>query len=134
MNTTMTHFNSGKSVQWPRAAYLAVAAAILIAGCASNPPPTEQMATSRNAISSASSAGGTEFAPFQMNQAMQKMDAAERAINDKDFELARQLAEKAQVDAQLAAAMARSAKANKAAVALQEANRVLNLELDRKAP
>jgi hypothetical protein len=60
------------------------------------------------------------------------MAAAERAMVDKNYELARTLAEQAQVDAQLAGAMARSAKATKAAEALQEDSRVLRQELDRK--
>lgn len=49
-----------------------------------------------------------------------------------DYVLARRLAEQAQVDAQLAAATARSAKAQKAASALQEDNRVLRQEIFRK--
>ncbi len=109
-----------------------VAAAILMAGCASAPPPLELMATSRAAVASANSAGGNEFAPIQLKTAMEKMAGAERAMVDKNYELARTLAEQAQVDAQLAGAMARSAKATKAAEALQEDSRVLRQELDRK--
>ena len=64
---------------------------------------------------------------------MEKMDAAEKAMTEEDYPLARQLAEEAQVDAQLAATTARSAKAQKAASALQEDNRVLRKEIDRNA-
>jgi hypothetical protein len=110
---------------------VSLAVAIFIAGCAGN-PPTEQMAVSKVAVSNASSAGGNEFAPIQLRSAMEKMDAAERAMTAEDYVLARQLAEEAQVDAQLAAATARSAKAQKAASALQEDNRVLRKEIDRK--
>lgn len=108
------------------------AAAILIAGCASTPAPVEQMAVSRAAVSNASSAGANDFAPLQLRSATEKMDAAERAMTEKDYALARQLAEQAQVDAQLAAATARSAKAKKAADALQESSRILREELERK--
>ena len=107
-------------------------AAILIAGCAGS-PPTEQMAVSKVAVSTANSAGGNEFAPLQLRSAMEKMDAAEKAMSEEDYPLARQLAEEAQVDAQLAATTARSAKAQKAASALQEDNRVLRKEIDRNA-
>jgi len=111
-----------------------VAAAIFMAGCASTTPaPTEQMAVSKAAVSNASSAGGNEFAPLQLKSAMEKMDAAERAMAEKNYVLARQLAEQAQVDAQLAGAMARSAKAKKAADAVQEDSRVLRQEIDRKS-
>ena len=115
-----------------------VAAAIFMAGCASTPAtpvipaPTEQMAVSRAAVNNASSAGGNEFAPLQLKSAMEKMDAAERAMGEKNYARARLLAEEAQVDAKLAEATARSAKAQKAAAALQEDNRVLRKEIDRK--
>lgn len=110
-----------------------VGAAIFMAGCASTPPPLEQMAVSRAEVSNANSAGGNEFAPIQLKSAMEKMDAAERAMAEKNYVLARQLAEQAQVDAQLAGATARSAKAQKAADALQEDSRVLRKEIDRQS-
>jgi len=121
-----------KSNQMMHRIGISVAAAIFMAGCASTPAPTEQMAVSRAAVGNANSAGGNEFAPLQLKSAMEKMDAAERAMAKKDYVLARQLAEQAQVDAQLAGAMARSAKAKKAADALQEDSRVLRQEIERK--
>jgi hypothetical protein len=108
-------------------------AALFMAGCASIPAPTEQMAVSRVAVSNASSAGGNEFAPLELKSAMDKMSGAERAMAEKNYVLARQLAEQAQVDAQLAGAIARSAQAKKAADALQEDSRVLRQEIDRKS-
>ncbi|WP_445369616.1 DUF4398 domain-containing protein [Methylomonas sp. BW4-1] len=110
-----------------------LAALTIVAGCASLPPPTEQIAVSKAAVNRASSAGGNEYAPIPLKAAVEKMDAAERAMAQEDYLLARQLAEQAQVDAQLAAATARSAKAQKAARELQESNRVLREEIDRKA-
>jgi hypothetical protein len=128
----MKKFHKIRSYQKMHSFGLSVAAAIIIAGCAGI-PPTEQMAVSKVAVSNASSAGGNEFAPLQLRSAMEKMDAAERAMAAEDYVLAKQLAEEAQVDAQLAAATARSAKAQKAASALQEDNRVLRKEIDRNA-
>lgn len=109
-----------------------VAAAAFIAGCATTPAPTEQMAISRAAINNANSAGANEFAPLQIKAAMEKMDAAERAMLQKEYVHARQLAEQAQVDAQLAGATAYSVKAQKMADALQEDRRILREEIDRK--
>ncbi len=111
---------------------LTLAAVFFMTGCASTPAPTEQMAISRAAVSNASSAGSNEFAPLLFKSATEKMDGAERAMADKNYELARQLAEQAQVDAQLAEATTRSVKAQKAADALQEDSRVLRQEIDRK--
>jgi hypothetical protein len=110
----------------------AVGTAFVISGCTTPLPPTEQMAVSRAAVSSANNAESIELAPMQLKSALQKMDAAERAMTDKKYELAQQMAEQAQVDAQLATATARSAKAQKAADALQEDSRALRQEIDRK--
>lgn len=122
-----------RSFQLMRGVGASAAVAIFIAGCASIPAPTEQMAVSKVAVSNATSAGGNEFAPQALKSAMEKMDAAERAMAEQDYLRARQLAEQAQVDAQLAAITARSAKAQKAAQELQEGNRVLQQEIERNA-
>ena len=129
----MKNFYCLKSNQMIHRIGIAAGAAILIAGCASAPaPPIEQMAVSRAAVSNASVDEAIEFAPLELKSAMDKMDAAEQAMAKKDYVRARELAEQAQVDAQLAGAKARSGKAQKAADALQEENRVLRQELDRK--
>lgn len=112
---------------------LSAVAALIVAGCASTSAPTEQMVVSKTAVSNASAAGANEFAPIQYKSAMDKMAGAEQAMAAKDYERAQQLAEQAEVDAKLAAAMARSAKAQKAADALQENIRVLRQEIDRQA-
>jgi len=130
----MKDFYRFRSYQMMHRIGIPVAAAIFMAGCAStSPAPTEQMAVSRAAVINASSDGGNEFAPLELKSAMDKMDGAERAMVQKNYVFARQLAEQAQVDAQLAGAKARSAKAQKAADALQEESRVLRQEIDRKA-
>jgi hypothetical protein len=115
---------------------VAVATAIFVSGCASTPAipaPTEQMAVSRATLNAANSAGASEFAPVQLKSAMDKMDTAERAMGAKNYDLARTMAEQAQVDAQLAATAARAGKAQKAADALQQSNQILKKELDRNA-
>ncbi len=120
-----------KSKQVMQMAGLAVAAVVLMAGCASTSAPNEQMAVSRAAVSNAMSAGGNQYAPVQFRSASEKLEAAERAMSAKDYELALRLAEQAEVDAKLSAEMARSAKAQKAADALQEDIRVLRQEIER---
>jgi hypothetical protein len=129
----MRNFHYLKSNQILRRIGVIVGAAILVAGCASTPPPTAQMAISKTAVSNASSAGGTEYAPLQLKSAKEKLGAAEQAMVAKNYVLARQLAEEAQVDAELAVAMARSNQAKKAADAVQEDSRALHQEIDRNA-
>lgn len=112
---------------------LSAAIALLVNACSSLPPPVEQMAVSKATLESASRAGSNEVAPALLKSAMDKMDAADRAMLQEDYLNARQWAEQAQVDAQLAAATARSTKAQKAASALQEGNNILRQEIDRSA-
>jgi len=57
----------------------------MLAACASVPPPIEQMAVSRVAVSNANSAGASEFAPVMLKSAMDKMAAAEHAMTEKDY-------------------------------------------------
>jgi len=129
----MKNFCRIKSRQTMRTLGVTAIYAILITGCASIPAPTEQMAVSRTAVSNALSLNSNELAPIQLKSAMEKMDAAERAMTEKNYELARQLSEQAELDAKLAGTMARSAKAQKAVDALQEDSRVLRQEIDRQA-
>jgi hypothetical protein len=112
---------------------IGVAVAIILTGCASIPAPTEQMAVSKTAVNDAISAGSNEFAPQQLKIAMEKMNAAERAMVDEDYLHAWQLAEQVQVDAQLAALSAHSAKAQKTASKLLEDNRALQQDIERNA-
>lgn len=107
-------------------------AATLISACATIEPPTEQMAVAKVAVSNANNAGGNEFAPAEMRTAQDKLERATQAMTTKDYKNAQVLAEQAEADAQLALAKARSAKAQKAALTIQEDSRVLRQELDRK--
>ena len=119
--------------QWYRTMSGIGFAAVVIAGCASVPPPTEQMAISREAVSNATRAGGNEFASAEMRAAQDKLDRANQAMAAKEYKNAKLLAEQAEADAHLAAARARSAKAQKAAASVQEGSEVLQKELDRKS-
>jgi hypothetical protein len=105
--------------------------AIMIAGCASNPAPMEQLAVSKAAVTNAARNGGNEYAPIELKSATEKMDAAERAMDEEDYALAKQLAEEAQVDAKLAETKTDLAKVQKSVDEAQESNRVLLEEIKR---
>ncbi len=121
------------SFQWIRPIGVIACAAVVMAGCASIPPPIEQMAVSKSALASAVSAGGSEYASVEMRSAQEKMERANRAMDKEDYENARRLAEEAQVDARLAEKKAHSAKAQKAASVMQDDIRVLREEINRKS-
>ena len=133
MENTMKNLNHPRLHQVLSGIGVPVAVMILVAGCASAPPPPiEQMAVSRAAMTNANSAGANELAPVQFKSALDKMQSAEEAMTAKNYPLAKQLAEEAEVDAKLAGLTARSVKAQKAAEAIQEDSRILRKEIDRK--
>ena len=129
----MKHISKQHKHPWHRTMSAIGLTAVVIGGCASVPPPTEQIAVSKAAVSNATSAGGNEFASTDIRAAQNKLDRAIQAMTTEDYQNARWLAEQAQVDAQLAAVKARSAKAQKAASTVQEDSRVLQKEIDRKS-
>ena len=105
---------------------------LLVAGCASTPAPTAQLAVSKAAVEHASSAGTTEFAPVELQSAKDKLARAEKVMAQEHYELARQLAEEAQADARLAEAKSETAQAQKAAQDSQAASRALRQEINRQ--
>ena len=108
------------------------AVALTTFGCSSlKTPATADVAVSKAAVENAAGAGGMEYAPIEMNSAREKMVRANKAMADKDYKLASELATQAQADAKLAQGKANSSKAQTAADALQEDIRILRVELDR---
>ena len=111
---------------------LCVAALMLSVGCSSlKTPATADVAVSKAAVDNAAGAGGTQFAPMEMAAAREKLARANKAMADKDYKLAVDLAAQAQADAKLAQSKANSAKAQAAADALQDDINVLRSELER---
>jgi len=107
-------------------------AVTLLVGCTSlKTPATADVAVSKAAVDNAAGAGGAQFAPVEMTAAREKLALANKAMLVKDYKLAREMANQAQVDAKLAQGKANSGKAQIAADALQDDIRVLREELER---
>ena len=115
-------------------AAIALAAGIFISGCATTaPPPTSQMAQARTSLKQAEDVGAAEYAGIEYRRAQTKMDEAQAALAKKKHTSARRLAEQAAVDAELAAAKARSAKTQQAVNELRESIRTLQAEIARES-
>lgn len=99
----------------PRPVVLAGLVVLLASGCATAPPPTEQMASAKAAVESAAVDGAPAYAPAETRLASDKLAAAQKAVVAKDYVLAKQLAEESQLDAQLAVRKMQTAKSSKAA-------------------
>ena len=95
--------------------------------------PTEQMAVARAAVADAVSAGGAEFAPGALVVAQEKLDRGAAAMAARQYDDARRLAEEAEVDARLAATIARSAKTQRAVAEVESGIQALKDEIARNA-
>jgi hypothetical protein len=105
---------------------------VLSTGCASmKTPATASVAVSNAAVADAAGAGGAQYAPVEMNSAREKLTLANKAMAEKNYKQANELANQAQADAKLAQGKADSSKAQLAAAALQDDIRVLREELNR---
>ncbi len=110
---------------------LPVLALVLLAVCASTPPPSEELAVSRAAVERATGPAAAD-APITLSSAREKLDRANVAYANKDDDLARQLPEQATAEATLAEAQARSARSERALSEVREGIRQLRDEMNRK--
>ncbi len=101
-----------------------------LAACSSVPAPREQMAVSSAAVERASGPAAAE-APLELAAAREKIQRAKVAMTNKDYVLARQLAEQAEADATLAEARARASRSTSALGEVQESIRQLRAEMNR---
>lgn len=108
---------------------LAVATMVLV-GCAGAQPPNEQMAVTQAAVARAEQAQAYQFAPVAFNAAQEKLSQARVEMERRNFEAARQLAEKAEVDAELAYFTARSTQSQQVVEQLRESIQTLQRELE----
>jgi hypothetical protein len=105
---------------------------VLSVGCSSlETPATANVAVTNASVESAVSAGGSQFAPVEMNAARTKLTLAKEALARKDYKLAISLADQSRADAKLAQGKANSAKARAAADVLEDDIRVLREEINR---
>ncbi len=117
----------------PQSHYLLLIFAVslgLLTACAST-PPHETLAVGRAAVERANGPAAAE-APVELASARDKINRANVAFANKDYALARQLAEQAESDATLAEAQARSVRSDKALTEVREGIRQLRDEMARK--
>ncbi len=115
------------------ASALALAATLVVLdGCAGTPPPTQQMAVAEATVKHANTNSTNENAAGELQIAIAKLANAREAMTSKDYRRAGQLAEQAELDAQVAELHAQSTSSRKAAQESQDAARVLREEINRK--
>jgi hypothetical protein len=85
-----------------------------MAGCAGN-PPIDTIAAGDTAINQAMTANASEYAPADMQRALDKAARSKQGMADENYDRAQRLAEEARADAEVAEAKARSADARRRA-------------------
>jgi hypothetical protein len=88
-----------------------VLAAFGALACASVPEPKSEISAADLALRRAEQADAGHSAPLELRTARDQYEAAQKAVSDGEYLAARRLAENATVDAQLAEAKAREARA-----------------------
>jgi Domain of unknown function (DUF4398) len=104
-----------------------------LSACASTPIPNEKIAVARASVQRAEQSGAPELAPVEMSAARDKLARAEKAAANHDAAPATQLAEQANVDAQLAEATAQQQRSRKAATEFDASMQALRQESMRSS-
>jgi hypothetical protein len=116
---------------------IAACAAIVaaLAACAtSNPLADEKIAVAKASVQRAEGSGAPELAPVELAAARDKLARAEQANTARNLLPATQLAEQANVDAELAEATAQQQRSHKAAMEFDTSMETLRQESMRSSP
>src|ERR1700747_2858065 len=88
-----------------------VTGVLMLAACASTPPPTASLQAAHQAISNAERAEAGHYAPGELNEARTKLASADTAVSEGKMTMAAQFAEESNVAAQFASAKTANLKA-----------------------
>lgn len=83
----------------------------LLAACATTPPDPRLLNNAEQALQIAREAGAEEYAPLELRFARERLDAARLQLDNNNAAPARRLADEAEIEAQLALARTRAARA-----------------------
>ena len=111
------------------------ATAVVLAACAATSPiADERIAVAKASVQRAEGSGAPELAPVELAAARDKLARAEQANVARNIQPAMQLAEQANVDAELAEATAQQQRSHKAAMEFDTSMETLRQESMRSSP
>lgn len=123
-----------KILKLTRCAAAIAVTAVTLAACSSNPVADEKIAVAKASVQRAEASGAPEYAPVQLATARDELARAEKDNADHDLQPATNLAEKANIDAQLAEATAQQQRSRKAAMESDSGMQTLQQETTRSSP
>jgi hypothetical protein len=107
--------------------------ALLLAACASTPPPLAALAEAKQAIASADQARIADASSPELAEARTKLTAADAAVQSRKMLVASRLAQESRVDAELSLANSNSQKNQTVNDEMLHSTDVLSEELRRNA-
>ncbi len=105
-----------------------------LSGCSSIEPPTGVLAQAEMALQQASRSKAPEYAPLEIYTAREQLAGAQKALAAEEYTLARRLAERALVRAQLAEAKAEAENSQRNTAELRKSIESLREEIMRRSP
>lgn len=107
---------------------------VALAACSSNPVADEKIAVAKASVQRAEASGAPEYSPVQLATARDELALAEKDNANHDLQPATNLAERANIDAQLAEATAQQQRSRKAAMESDSGMQTLQQETTRSSP
>jgi hypothetical protein len=84
---------------------------LMLAACASTPPPTASLQAAQLAISNAERTDASRYAPGELGEARTKLASADTAVKEQRMIMAERFAEESRAEAELASAKTADVKA-----------------------
>ena len=84
---------------------------LMLAACASTPPPTASLQAAQLAISNAERTDASRYAPGELGEARTKLASADTAVREQRMIMAERFAEESRAEAELASAKTAAVKA-----------------------
>ena len=107
---------------------------VVATGCASQgPKPTDELTKAHTVIEQADKGNAQRYAAADLQRAHDELSGADRADAKKEYKEARRLAQRAEVDADLAVARGNSGEQQKAAEEIAQSNSTLRQESQRNS-
>ncbi len=110
-----------------------VTGVLMLAACASTPPPTASLQAAHQAISNAERAEAGRYAPAELGEARSKLTSADTAVSEQKMTMAEQYANESRVEAQLASARTADLKARAVNDEMSRSNGTLIEEMQRNS-
>lgn len=118
---------SHKAVMW----LLLLGGLVGLSGCAGK-PPTAALSQAELAVQQADKSKAPDYASLELHTAKEQLASARQAMQRKDYDEARRMAERAMVNAQLAETMAEAAQTRQAAAELRHSIEALRRETEQQ--